>query len=74
MSTRRRGSWEPLSGLPEKGLFATRRRSNSIFLGNCVHSCLHRRALKLKPHAAVLKIMMTAMATYPTFLALEATS
>ena len=32
--------------------------------------CLRRRALKLKPHAAVLKIMMTAMATYPTFLAL----
>ena len=35
-----------------------------------MHSCLRHRALKLKPHAAVLKIMMTAMATYPTFLPL----
>ena len=39
-----------------------------------MHSCLLRPALKLKPHAAVLKIMMTAMATYPTFLAMAATS
>ena len=35
-----------------------------------MHSCLRHRALKLKPHAAVLKIMMTARATYPTFLPL----
>ena len=35
-----------------------------------MHSCLRHRALKLKPHAAVLKNMMTAMATYPTFLPL----
>ena len=32
-----------------------------------MRSCLRHRALKLKPHAAVLKIMMTATATYLAF-------